>query len=81
MTGAHELPVDDSDQVVDDERVTTVRLSPWLGCLLGGLLSAFVVASPIVDDGVRPSEALAIAGAFLTGTGLTAVRPGRRDGQ
>lgn len=78
MTG----PDDDQVDQVDDERArmtTTVQLSPWAAALLGGLLSAFVVASPIVDDGVRPSEALAIAGAFLTGTGLTAVRTGRRE--
>lgn len=52
--------------------------NPYLNAVLGGLMAAIVVASPIVDDGVTASEVLSILGAFLSGTGLTAVRPAYR---
>lgn len=47
--------------------------NPLLNALLGGLAAALAVAGPLVDDGVLPSEGIAIALAFLSGTGLTAV--------
>lgn len=43
-----------------------------LVAIAGGLAAALTVAIPLVDDGLAPSEALSIALAFLTGTGLTA---------
>jgi hypothetical protein len=43
----------------------------------GGIAAAILVASPLVDNGVTASEWLAIAGAFLSGTGLTAVVPSK----
>lgn len=52
---------------------------PYVRALVGGLVAAIVVASPIVDDGLTPSEILAIVGAFLSGSGLTAVAPDARD--
>lgn len=49
--------------------------NPYVRALVGGLASAIIVASPLVDDGVLPSEALSILGAFLSGSGLTALAP------
>lgn len=51
--------------------------NPVLNALLGGLASALAVAGPLVDDGVLASEAIAIALAFLAGTGLTAAPQAR----
>lgn len=48
--------------------------NPVLLALAGGLVAALATAGPLVDDGLRPSEAIAIALAFATGTGLTAVK-------
>lgn len=45
--------------------------------LAGGLASAMLVAGPLVDNGVAPSEAISIAFAFLTGTGLAGMPNGR----
>lgn len=56
-----------------------MKLHPVVQAFLGGLVSAIVVASPIVDDGLLTSEILSIAGAFLVGSGLTAVAPTRKD--
>lgn len=49
--------------------------NPYVRALAGGLASALAVAGPLVDNGVRPSEGIAIALAFLSGSGLTAVAP------
>ena len=51
--------------------------NPYIRAILGGILSAILVASPIVDDGVTISECLAIGAAFITGSGLTATPSGR----
>ena len=53
--------------------------NPYVRLIAGGIAAAIIVASPIVDDGVTPSEALSILGAFLSGSGLTAVSNGRGD--
>lgn len=44
--------------------------------LLGGVASSLVVAIPVVDDGLLPSEILMILLGFIGGTGLTATRGG-----
>lgn len=44
--------------------------------LLGGLGSALAVAGPLVDNGLKASEGIAIALAFLTGSGLTSLPNG-----
>lgn len=49
--------------------------NPYVRALAGGISAALAVAGPLVDDGLRPSEAIAVALAFLAGSGLTAVRP------
>lgn len=49
--------------------------NPYIRALAGGLGAALVVAYPLVDNGVTPSEIIAIVGAFLSGSGLTAVAP------
>ena len=54
--------------------------NPILLALAGGVVSALATAGPLIDDGCRPSEWCAIALAFATGTGLTAVRPKPLDG-
>lgn len=51
--------------------------NPVVRSLAGGLASAMLVAGPLVDNGVAPSEAISIALAFLTGTGLVAMPSGR----
>lgn len=51
--------------------------NPVIRALALGFASAAAVAGPLVDNGVKPSEAIAIAVAFLTGTGLVAVPTGR----
>lgn len=50
--------------------------NPYLRALAGGLAAAILVATPIVDDGLLPSEVLSIVGAFLAGAGLTAAPNG-----
>lgn len=47
--------------------------NPILNVLLGALATALAVAAPLIDDGVTPSEIVAIALAFLGGAGFTAV--------
>lgn len=51
--------------------------NPVIRALALGFASAAAVAGPLVDNGVKPSEAIAIAVAFVTGTGLTAMPNGR----
>jgi hypothetical protein len=47
--------------------------NPYVRALAGGLAAVVLVATPLVDDGLVPSDYLAILGAFLSGSGLTAV--------
>lgn len=53
------------------------NLHPIVQAALGGALAAIVVATPGVDDGLVASEILQIVGAFITGTGLAALKPNR----
>lgn len=55
------------------------KLPPAVQALLGGLGTALLTAGPLVDDGVKASEAIAIALAFLSGSGLTAVKPNTKS--
>jgi hypothetical protein len=49
--------------------------NPYVRALVGGLAAALAVAGPLVDNGLAPSEVVAVALAFLSGSGLTAVAP------
>ena len=53
----------------------TLLANPYVRAFVGGLSAAVLVATPLVDDGILGSEILAIVGAFLSGSGLTAVSP------
>lgn len=55
-----------------------MKLNPTARAVLGGIAAAIVVATPIVDNGLLPSEILSIAGAFLAGSGLAALPNGRQ---
>lgn len=46
--------------------------NPTVRALAGAVAAGLAVAGPLVDNGVTPSEACAIALAFLAGAGLTA---------
>lgn len=52
--------------------------NPVLNALLGAVASALAVAGPLVDDGLTPSEIVAIALAFLAGAGFTAAPSARK---
>lgn len=42
-----------------------------------GIYSAIIVAIPVVDDGLKASEVLAIVAAALVGAGLVAAVPNK----
>lgn len=52
-----------------------MKLHPVVAAILGGIVAALMVAGPLVDNGLKPSDIIAIVLAGLSGTGLTAVRP------
>lgn len=58
-----------------------LHLNPYVRALVGGISAALIVATPLVDDGVTVSEWLAIAGALMSGSGLTAVAPAGKASQ
>lgn len=55
--------------------------NPYVRAIAGGVAAALAVAGPLVDNGVTPSEAIAIAIAFISGSGLTAVAPSGYKGE
>ena len=52
--------------------------NPYVRAVLGGLVAGLGTAGPLVDNGVTPSEVIAIALATIIGTGLTATPSGQR---
>lgn len=55
-----------------------MKLAEYAKALLSGTIAAVSFAVPVVDDGVKPSEGLGIALAFLIGLGIVAVVPNRK---
>ncbi len=45
-------------------------LAPYAKAFAAGAVAAIAFAIPVVDDGLRASEVLGIAGAFLAGLGV-----------
>lgn len=46
------------------------KIRPYAKAVAAGLAAGIAFAVPVVDDGLKPSEILGIAGAMLTGAGI-----------
>lgn len=53
--------------------------NPVLNALLGALATALAVLAPLIDNGLSPSEIVAVALAFLGGAGFTAAPSSRKS--
>lgn len=55
------------------------RIAPYAKSVAAGIAAGIAFAVPVVDDGLKPSEILGIAGAVLAGAGIVYGVPNRRE--